>query len=107
MRTAGKGDELDENKQRILNGYEKLAFGDVSDPVRLLFQEKVTAAGLKKMNLFNIAQIKKKDSEVDIKFFDRLKALQCMQEMETEEPKTAEILTVIRQAAEALQEGGE
>ena len=104
MRATGKGDELDEIKQRILDGYEKLAFGDVCDPVRLLFQEKVTAAGLKKMNLFNIAQIKKKDSEVDIKFFDRIQALRCMQAMETEEPRAAEFLTAIRQAAEAMRE---
>lgn len=85
-------------------GYEQLAFGDVSDPVRLLFQEKATATSLRRMNLFNIAQIKKKDSEVDIKFFDRIKALQCMQELETGEPQASEFLQALHQAARAMEE---
>lgn len=85
-------------------GYEKLAFGEVSDPVRLLFQEKITAAGIRKMNLFNVAQIKKKDNEVDIKFFDRIKALQCMQEMETEQPKLKGFLEAVQKAAESVQD---
>lgn len=107
VRHDRKGDELEEIKKRIMAGYEQLAFGDVSDPVRLLFQEKVTLAALRKMNLFNIAQIKKKDSEVDIKFFDRMKALQCLQEMEHDKPKATEFLQAIRQAAGAMRDDDE
>lgn len=95
---------MDEIKRKIMCGYEKLAFGEVSDPVRLLFQEKITAAGIRKMNLFNVAQIKKKDNEVDIKFFDRIKALQCMQEMETEQPKLKGFLEAVQKAAESVQD---
>lgn len=90
-----------------MRGYEQLAFGEVSDPVRLLFQEKITAAGIRKMNLFNVAQIKKKDSEVDIKFFDRLKALQCMQEMETDRPQIKDFLEAVQKAAQAVQDDEE
>ncbi|WP_099204677.1 hypothetical protein [Scatolibacter rhodanostii] len=98
---------MEDIKEKVLDGYEKLAFGDVSDPIRLLFQEKVTSAALRRMNLFNIAQIKKKDSEVDIKFFDRIKALQCMQELERGESGASDFLTAVQQAAETMQDDDE
>ncbi len=69
---------------RATSGYERLAFGSISDSIKLLFSESLRPEDLDKMDLFNIAEIKKpKDGAMEIKFFDRLRALEKLEEMET------------------------
>lgn len=67
-------------KQKSLCGYEKLAFGDVSDAVGLLFANELTPEQLSEYDLFNVAEIKRpKEGAMEIKFFDRLKALEKLE----------------------------
>lgn len=69
-----------ELREKILQGYERLAFGSVADAVRLLFAEDVTPCTARKMDLFSVAEIKRpKGGGMEIRFFDRIKALQCME----------------------------
>ena len=69
-----------ELREKILQGYERLAFGGVADAVRLLFAEEITPAAARKMDLFSVAEIKRpKGGGMEIRFFDRIKALQCME----------------------------
>lgn len=64
-------------------GYEKLAFGNISDCIKLLFCENLNFNDLKKMNLFNISEIKKpKDGSMEIKFFDRMRALEKLEQID-------------------------
>jgi len=89
-------------------GYEKIAFGEIHDPVRLLFCEDISLRALKRMNLFNIAEIKRpKGGGMEIKFFDRLKALQHMQEMDAEKDNTGGFFKALEEGARILEEGGE
>ncbi len=70
-------------KKKLRRGFEQLAFGSVTDAVRLLFEEELTRAALDEMNLFNVAEIKRlKGGGMEIKFVDRLKALQCLEQMD-------------------------
>lgn len=63
-------------------GLTRLAFGCVSDAVSLLFKDEVTDSDLEKMDLFNVSEIKrKKNGEMEIKFFDRLKALEKLSDI--------------------------
>ena len=63
------------------SGYERLAFGSISDAVRLLFSDNPNYKTLQSMDLFNISEIKKlKDGGLEIKFFDRLRAMDKLQE---------------------------
>ncbi len=65
----------------ISAGYYRLAFGCVSDAVSLLFEDNVTKPLIEKMDLFNISEIKRqKNGTVEIKFFDRLKALEKLEQ---------------------------
>ena len=57
-------------------GLKKLAMGSVADAVSLLYKEKPDHDVLEKMDLFLVSEIKRKDNCVEIKFFDRLKALE-------------------------------
>lgn len=66
---------------KSLIGYERLAFGNISDCIKLLFSENLKPSEFSKMNLFNISSIKKtKDGGMEIKLFDRLQALQKIEE---------------------------
>ena len=65
----------------ITIGYQRLAFGCISDAVCLLFSDEVSREEIEKMDLFNVSEIKrKKGGDIEIKFFDRLKALEKLAE---------------------------
>lgn len=65
----------------IAAGYHRLAFGCVADAVSLLFDDELTKEKIEGMDLFNISEIKRqKGGAIEIKFFDRLKALERLEE---------------------------
>ena len=69
-------------EERVTEGLLQLAFGDVSDAVRLLYMSDDEALeSLKKLNLFNVSEIKRpKGGGMEIKFFDRIKACEKLRE---------------------------
>lgn len=76
---------------KTLLGYEHLAFGNISDCIKLLFSENLKFSEFSKMNLFNISSIKKsKDGGMEIKFFDRIQALQKLEEQSEEQKEDNE-----------------
>ena len=54
---------LDKQRQTTQNdiaiGYQRLAFGCISDAICLLFSDEVSPEEIEKMDLFNIAEIKR------------------------------------------------
>ena len=92
-------------------GYERLAFGSISDAVSLLYLENPTRDDLKGMDLYCISEIKRpKDGSMEIKFFDRLKALekltaQCSANDE-DKAKSSSVYEAILMGAKALGECG-
>lgn len=60
------------------DGLSRLAFAPVTDAVKLLlFSEGMTDETIEQLDLFNVAEIKRpKGGGMEIKFFDRLKALE-------------------------------
>ncbi|HIR03295.1 MAG TPA: terminase small subunit [Candidatus Scatovicinus merdipullorum] len=93
---------------KALSGYERLAFGSIADGIRLLYIEDPLQTDLESMDLFNIAEIKKpKDGAMEIKFFDRLKALEKLMEAKTEEDTPCiPFYTALQQGAQALERHG-
>nr|DAM77050.1 MAG TPA: Terminase small subunit [Caudoviricetes sp.] len=76
---------------RATSGYERLAFGSISDSIKLLFSENLRPEDLEKMDLFNISEIKKpKDGAMEIKFFDRLRALEKLEQIDVSMNDTKE-----------------
>ena len=84
-RICAELERLQAQRSRLLGGlavtgYQRLAFGDVSDAVSLLFEENPTRQMLGQMDLFMISEIRRpKDGAMEIKFFDRLKALEKLE----------------------------
>lgn len=104
-------EELDKqrkaDKKDIAQGYVRLAFGCVSDAIRLLFNEEPETSEIEKMDLFNISEIKrKKGGDIEIKFFDRLKALEKLQQLcdEKDYSTASSLYGAIASSAEALKE---
>lgn len=78
--TQRKGSAKDVRK-----GLERLAFGSIADAVALLLAEDSGALNPEKLDLFSIAEIKKpKGGGFEIKFYDRLKALEALASIESE-----------------------
>ena len=66
-------------------GYQRLAFGNTSDAVSLIYSKDPVEADLGSMDLFMISEIKKpKDGSLEIKFFDRLKALEKLEQISSD-----------------------
>lgn len=82
-----KIDELYNQKKKNLlykacRGYEKLAFGGVSDAIKLIYCQNISLDEICKMDLFNVSEIRKpRDGMLEIKFFDRFKALEKLQQV--------------------------
>ena len=76
----------EDRREKARAGYERLAFGSISDAVRLMFEEELSGEVLASYDLFNVAEIKRpKDGAMEIKFFDRLKALEKLEESDMPE----------------------
>ena len=104
-------DELDKqrraDKKDIAQGYVRLAFGCVSDAIKLLYAEDTEKDKIEEMDLFNISEIKrKKGGDIEIKFFDRLKALEKLQQLcdEKDALTGTSLYSAIASSAAALRE---
>ncbi len=67
----------------VTEGLRHLAFGDIQDAVTLLFEtEEGILSSLPSLDLFNVSEIKRqKGGGMEIKFFDRLRALEKLREI--------------------------
>jgi len=72
------------DKECITSGLKRLAFGSSSDAVYLAFSEEMPSPEiLRGLDLFNVSEIKRvKGGGVEIKLFDRIKALEKLYELE-------------------------
>lgn len=70
------------NQGDVTEGLRRLAFGEIQDAVKLLFEsEENILSILPRLNLFNVSEIKRqKGGGMEIKFFDRIKALERLSE---------------------------
>lgn len=87
-------------------GYERLAFGSVADAIRLLYVDKLDKISLEGMDLFSISEIKRpKDGAIEIKFFDRIRALEKLEQVgEGEKTDVNPFYYAMEQGIKALEE---
>lgn len=82
---ADKIEQLSRQREKSLSnmasvGYQRLAFGNIADAVSLLYMDNPSREQLSSMDLFLVSEIKKpKDGTMEIKFFDRIKALEKLE----------------------------
>lgn len=97
--------ELLSDSGSVAAGLKRLAFGSCSDAVYLVFADELPPAGvIEKLDLFNVSEIKRvKGGGVEIKLFDRLKALEKLFELEnafSDRDKAASLINALNSAGE-------
>ncbi len=81
-------------------GYRRLAFGNIADAVSLLYMENPSRSLLNDMDLFMVSEIKRpKDGSMEIKFFDRLKALEKLEGRKSGKNDAEKLFEVIDESA--------
>lgn len=73
-------------EEEVCKGLKRLAFGEIKDAIYLLFaDENEITEKLPDLDLFNISEIKRpKGGGMEIKFFDRIKALEKLRDIKNE-----------------------
>ncbi|MDP4119466.1 MAG: hypothetical protein Q8876_00195 [Bacillota bacterium] len=93
-------------RDQVIDGYKKLAFGSISDCIRAMCSENMSDEELMHMDLFNVSQVKGQNGRIiEMKFFDRMKALEKLETTESEQEKKGEpsFYKALREGVEALQ----
>lgn len=80
-------------QNEVSDGLRCLAFGEIQDAVSLLFEsDECVLQKLPELDLFNVSEIKRvKGGGMEIKFFDRLKALDKLSQMVKENSNTSSV----------------
>ena len=95
-------------RKRVALGYERLAFGSTSDAFKMLTAVDMSAIDPEQLDLFNVSEIKKpKDGALEIKFFDRLKALEYLSYIPDDEKSSGSFYEALNRCADSLERGGE
>ncbi len=97
---------LKTKNEEIIQGLKRLAFGSVADALKIVLQDTSESFDIEDMDFFNIAEIKKpKGGGIEIKFFDRLKALEKLSSLceKTDEDSSMPFYEAIRKSAKALE----
>ena len=100
--------EKESRRADVIAGYRRLAFGCVADAVRLLTADPEDLPDPDSLDLFLISEIKRpKGGGLEIKFFDRLKAMEHLEALVLGEKDAAasQLFSAIEQGAAALQAG--
>ena len=94
----------------VEKGLRRLAFGSAADALKLMLcEDAMTAEEIEKLDLFNVSDIKRpKGGGLEIKFFDRLKALERLEKMGScEENTQSSFVQALAEGAKLLSQGDE
>ena len=92
---------------QVEKGLCRLAFGSVADALRLMLCENtLSPEEIEKLDLFNVSEIKRpKGGGLEIKFFDRLKALEKLEKLGTgEENPQSSFIQALSEGAKLISE---
>ena len=87
-------------KQEVIAGLQRLAFGSVNDCIKLMDIENLESESAEALDLFGISEIKRQKQGVfEIKFFDRLKALEALAGLCADMPgKTMDLIAALEKS---------
>lgn len=102
----------EELRRTVVEGYEKLALGPVGDAVKLMMAEEGDWLDYAKLDLMNLSEIRRGKGGIELKFFDRLEALDRLAQLAREEESQGldRFCAALSQGAKELyqrEEGGE
>lgn len=105
-RIAKLENERDAKLAEVTEGYRRLAFGSVADAVKLILSDELTdGSEIEKLDLTMVSDIKRpKGGGLEVKFFDRLKALDRLCELSNAASagENSDFLSALDRSARAL-----
>jgi len=108
-RIAKLENERDAKLAEVTEGYRRLAFGSVADALKLILSDEPPCESeLEKLDLTMVSDIKcPKSGGIEVKFFDRLKALDRLCELSNAASagESPDFLTALERSARALRGG--
>lgn len=93
------------SREEVICGLKRLAFGSVADPMKIILSDGNGSFDTESMDLFSVSEIKKsKGGGIEIKFFDRLKALEKLSALceQSDGDSSMPFYEAIRKSAKAL-----
>ena len=84
-----------------------LAAPDISDAVSLIFKDGLSDADLKKLDLFAVSEIRRRDNVTEIKFFDRFKAIEKLLEAGGGKAQSVPFYEALVESARSLSHDGD
>ncbi len=107
---AGEVNRLSRNMRSMYEsaavcGLYHLAYGGAGDALTLLYSESLTPERLKELDLSRVSEIKRTDKGVEIKFCDRVKAIEKLTELlrvGSQNGSAGGLLDAMRLSAQAL-----
>lgn len=72
-------------RQRVLVGLERLAFGGSADALELVLQEEPQGLNLDRLDLYRVSGVKRSSSGIELRLYDRQKALETLWQLTSEE----------------------
>ncbi len=102
--TEGKGVMIigEENRtDDVREGLRRIAFGSAADAVKLLLRgEELSDRQIKKLDLFNVAALKRSAGGItEVKFFDRIKAMEFLSRGPGEKSSQNDFIEALRLSA--------
>ena len=97
-------------KREVANGLRRLAFGSISDIIRLMKSEDISDIDLDSLDLSLVSELKfPKGGGVEVKLCDRIKALQLLSELSEDEdaPDISDFFSALSRSAENIKDAGE
>ena len=95
------------HRDEVLRQIEALAASPVNDAVRLAFLSEDELSALDGLDLSPITEFKRtSNGSVELKFIDRLAALQWLMERAGEDPRAERLYEALNAAAGQMGEGG-
>ncbi len=100
--------KLDKDDQQTLayvkTGLSRLAFGQINDVAALVFSEQPDLELISRADLFNVSELKRvKGGGVEVKFFDRQKALEKLFELDPDlrgQSRAEQFLNAVQSSAQ-------
>ena len=92
-------------ERRVRTGLEKLAFGDITDAVRLLLLEDAGVDAATGLDLFNVAELKHGKNGFEVKFFDRFRAMEALARLAENDSRAANVVPFFEALARGAGEG--
>lgn len=99
--------EAAENSGEVAAGLRSIAFGSIADAVKLATAKEIDKLDIDALDLQMVSELKFSKGGVDIKFYDRIKALEQLMKISHGEENNSDFFSALESSVRRIEETGE